>query len=255
MKRYEEHGAKFLAQSQTENPSPSASERGKERPNYLSTILDENRLIPLPDAQAFTPINNHFSEVLLKRRTARNYDLQVFLSLEELSWLLWTSQGIKSYSEKAGITTRNVPSAGSRHPFETYLAVQRVDTLTPGLYHYIAQKHALELVNPDLNVLTAIGDACYRQKQVANAAVNFIWVAEVYRTSYRYQERAYRYLFLDAGHVCQNLHLACESINYGLCSIGAYKDNEANAAVGVDGLERFVIYLASVGKPLPQANA
>ena len=82
------------------------------------------------------------------------------------------------------------------------------------------------------------------------ASVNFIWVAEVYRTSWRYQERAYRYLFIDAGHVCQNLYLAAESEGNAVCAIGAYKDDEANQALGLDGHEKFVIYMASVGKPL-----
>ena len=97
-------------------------------------------------------------------------------------------------------------------------------------------------------ILEQIGAATGNQAQVLTAAVTFIWVAWPYRTSFRYGARAYRYLFLDAGHVGQNLHLAAESIGCGVCAIGAYEDEAVNAALGLDGREQFVIYMASLGK-------
>ena len=86
------------------------------------------------------------------------------------------------------------------------------------------------------------------QRQVATSAVTFIWAAVPYRTVWRYSERSYRYLYLDAGHVCQNLHLAAESINCGICAIGAYDDDAADQLLGFDPPEMFVIYMASLGR-------
>jgi len=86
------------------------------------------------------------------------------------------------------------------------------------------------------------------QRQVATSAVTFIWAAVPYRTVWRYSERSYRYLYLDAGHVCQNLHLAAESINCGICAIGAYDDDAADQLLGFDPPDMFVIYMATLGR-------
>jgi nitroreductase len=53
---------------------------------------------------------------------------------------------------------------------------------------------------------------------------------------------------LDAGHVCQNLYLACEAIGAGTCAIAAYNQDLADELLGVDGDEEFTVYIAPVGK-------
>jgi SagB-type dehydrogenase family enzyme len=83
---------------------------------------------------------------------------------------------------------------------------------------------------------------------VKKSAVTFIWVAVPYRMTWRYGERGYRYLLLDAGHVCQNLYLAAENISSGVCAIAAYHDAMFNELLGLDGENQFVIYLGTVGK-------
>jgi len=117
-------------------------------------------------------------------------------------------------------TRRAVPSAGARHPFETYLAVARVGDLTPGLYRYL----------------------------VKGAAVTFIWTAIPYRSEWRYSIIAEKHIALDAGHVCQNLYLASEAIGAGTCAIAAYDQASLDAILAVDGEDEFVLYVAPVGK-------
>jgi len=90
--------------------------------------------------------------------------------------------------------------------------------------------------------------ACLGQESVAASAVTFVWTAVPYRTTWRYGERGYRYMHLDAGHVCQNLYLAAEAIEAGACAIGAFSDDAMNELLGLDGVKQFVIYLAAVGK-------
>ncbi|OPZ14474.1 MAG: Nitroreductase family protein [candidate division BRC1 bacterium ADurb.BinA364] len=90
--------------------------------------------------------------------------------------------------------------------------------------------------------------ACLNQKIVRTSAATFVWTADAYRMTYRYGQRGYRYLHLDAGHVCQNLYLAAETIDCGVCAIAAFDDQETNALLGLDGAERFAVYLATVGK-------
>lgn len=231
-----------------ENQPVSAEKQGLPFPQYLDEVRDESILIFLPDSSGFVPQDNNLINVLNKRRSLRRYDDSVEMSTEELSYLLKYTQGVREIDQKRTLTNRFVPSAGSRHPFETFLLVQRVNGLTPGLYRYIAQRHALEVFDLDFEAILKAHDSTYKQKQVITSAVTFFWAANLYRTSWRYSTRAYRYINLDAGHVCQNLYLCAESIDYGVCAIAAFDDRLANQLFGLDEVERFVVYAASVGK-------
>jgi SagB-type dehydrogenase family enzyme len=179
------------------------------------------------------------------RRSLRSYSPKA-LNLEELSWLLWATQGV--HAVRPGATLRTVPSAGARHAFETFVLVNRVEGLERGLYRFMALDHKLIVIDLEPGLDERFTAASLRQAIVKNSAVTFIWVALPYRMNWRYNERGYRYLHLDAGHVCQNLYLASEAIGCGACAIGAYDDDEVNALLSLDGVEQFVIYMAPVGK-------
>ena len=146
------------------------------------------------------------------------------------------------------VTLRTVPSSGARHAFETYLLVNRVQGLHPGLYRFLAIKHKLAEVSLDPSLANKITEARLQQRHLNTSAVTFIWTAVPYRMVWRYGERGYRYLHIDAGHVCQNLYLAAEAIGSGVCAIGAFNDEDINNLLGIDGKEQFVIYVAAVGK-------
>jgi len=168
------------------------------------------------------------------------------ISLEELSYLLWATQGVQDVTPTG--TRRTVPSGGSRHPFETYLAVQRVTGLQGGLYRYQPLEHALCQLPPIPEQTDSLVKACWDQRFVGKAAVVFIWAAVPYRTEWRYSTVSHKVIAMDAGHLCQNLYLACESIGAGTCAIGAYDQATMDALLGVDGTDEFVIYVAPVGK-------
>ncbi|MCE5197266.1 MAG: SagB/ThcOx family dehydrogenase, partial [Negativicutes bacterium] len=131
---------------------------------------------------------------------------------------------------------------------ETYLLVNRVETLPPGLYQYAALDHTLIQLSVAETLAGDLTQACSRQVMVKNSAVTFFWAAEIYRHVWRYAERSFRYIHLDAGHVCQNLYLACEAIGSGCCAIAAFDDDALSAVLGIDGVSRFPVYLATVGK-------
>ncbi|MGI6425809.1 MAG: SagB/ThcOx family dehydrogenase [Tepidanaerobacteraceae bacterium] len=202
------------------------------------------RKIDLPDPKNIK-VDMGLVEAIEKRRSLRRYSEKP-ISLAELSYLLWCTQGVIRSSKVA--TLRNVASAGSRHAFETYIMVNNVDKLEPGIYRYLALEHKLLVVRLDPNIAEKAVKVCYGQQNVGESAVTFFWVAVPYRTTYRYGERGYRYIYLDAGHVCQNLYLSAEGINCGVCAIGAYCDDEANEFLNIDGEEQFVIYIAALGK-------
>jgi SagB-type dehydrogenase family enzyme len=246
-KMLKNNGYEFVEETKYPNISPPDQNQDKPQPSYEIPVEPGMQRKALPDPNSIDFGHYDLRQAIEERRSLRRYS-EDSLSLAELSYLLWLTQGIKKVDEKRHVVWRTVPSAGCRHPFETYLSINRVEGLDPGLYRYIASENQLEVmrINEDFN--EKLTDACLGQRQVATSAVTFIWAAVPYRTVWRYSERSYRYLYLDAGHVCQNLHLAAESINCGICAIGAYDDDAADALMGFNPPEMFVIYMASLGK-------
>lgn len=238
-------GKQFMALTRPENNPESPQSRGEIQPPLELPVPEDARLISLPepeDGYAATDL----LEAINRRRTIRRYS-EAPVSLAELSFFLWITQGVKRVTDRPA-TSRTVPSAGGRHAFETYLLVNRVESLAPGLYRYAALSHALFAVDLSAGVADRIVTGCLEQEQVRRSAVTFFWAAVRARMYYRYTERGYRYLFLDAGHLCQNLYLAAETARCGVCAIAAFDDVKINAALGLDGEENFLVYAASLGK-------
>jgi SagB-type dehydrogenase family enzyme len=86
------------------------------------------------------------------------------------------------------------------------------------------------------------------QTFVGEAPVVFLWSCFPYRGEWRYHVAAHKIMLLDAGHLCQNLYLACEAMGCGTCAVAAYDQRLADRLVGVDGADEFVVYLAPVGR-------
>jgi len=187
------------------------------------------------------------------RRSVRAY-LHEPVALDELSFLLWCTQGVKQAFGSQAIF-RTVPSAGARHAFETFLLANDVEGLEPGLYRYLALSHRLQQRDTDPALAHRVASACFDQQFILRSGVVFLWTAVPYRMTWRYGERGYRDLHLDAGHVCQNLYLAAEPVGCGVCAIAAFDDDIMNGLLGIDGTDQFLIYLATVGKKEEGAQA
>ena len=180
-----------------------------------------------------------------RRRSRRTYQKKA-LTLEEVSFLLWATQGVQG-EIIGGHTYRTVPSAGCRHALETYLAILNVEGIVSGIYRYLPLSHQLLYEFPEEQLANKIVDAVFGQPYPGNAALTFIWTAIPYRMEWRYGLAPHRVIAIDAGHVCQNLYLACEAIGAGTCAIGAYDQEAVDRLIRVDGEEEFAVYLASVG--------
>lgn len=199
------------------------------------------------------PLDNgpNLWKVLLHRRSIREYR-KAPLSLEELSSLLWATQGITAKASYPSY--RTAPSAGALHPIDTYLVVNRVERLEPGMYFLRVQDFSLEVRNKG-DFSRQISRAALDQEMARAAAVVFIWVAVIHRCRQKYRQRAYRYVYLDCGHLGQNLYLAATAMNLGCCGIAAFYDDEVNELIGVDGHEETAVYLATVGRKESSSNA
>jgi SagB-type dehydrogenase family enzyme len=200
-------------------------------------------LTPFSSFQDLYKIN--LQSAIKNRQSRRNYTTKK-MSLMDLSFLLWATQGIRKRIDK-GHTLRIVPSAGARHALETYLAVLNVENLAKGFYRYLPIEHQLVVESLDTIADQKITQACFYQNWIAGAAVFFMWAAIPYRMEWRYGLAAHRVILIDAGHVCQNLYLASEAVGAGTCAIAAYDQDLIDNLLGLDGNNEFVIYAAAVG--------
>jgi SagB-type dehydrogenase family enzyme len=204
---------------------------------------EASRIVSLPPAE--TSGGKGLWRIVNGRRSRRDFTA-ASVSLRELSQLLWATQGITARA--GGHDLRAAPSAGALYPCETYLVANRVSGLDPGVYHYLVLDHCLELLRKG-DVSADIAAACLDQQMAADAAVVFVWTAIVDRSRWKYGERCYRYLYLDAGHIGAHLSLAAEAMGLGSCMVGALYDDEVNAVLGVDGERETAVYAGVVGKP------
>ncbi len=238
-------GKDFIRLTHYEHLTPSDQSQGIVAPELETPYAGSGPVMHL-----LKPVQQKTGTILLEntltgRRSIRRFS-HAPLSIEELSWLLWCTQGVQQVIPPS--TIRTVPSAGARHPLDTYVLVNRVKGLNAGLYRYIALEHAVGQVRMDAKIGPLLQEACLGQDMVTTAAVTFFWVADVYRSAWRYSERAWRYVFLDAGHVCQNLYLAAAPLECGVCAIAAFDDAKVNSLLGVDGENHFAVYAAVTGK-------
>ncbi len=239
-------GREFFRQTEHRGLTPSDQQRGLPPPPLFLSYPDDLPRVDLPPPESADVPGLDFLDLIARRESLRRY-ADAPLSLGELSLLLWCTQGVKQV-EGEYATLRTVPSAGARHALETLLFARRVDGLEPGLYGLDAAAFRLVQLATREGLGDALVQACFGQGFLHASAVNFFWVAVPRRMTWRYGERGYRYLLLDAGHVGQNLYLAAEAIGAGACAVAAFDDRQLDAALGLDGAERFVIYVAAVGK-------
>ncbi len=213
-----------------------------QKPCHETDLLID--LCPVGDFEGFTA---SFLDTLKGRKSRRKYsDGQI--SFNELSFLLWSTQGVKKIVNNGYATLRTVPSAGARHPFETYIIAQNVQGLTPGLYRYLPLEHKLVSLGELPDAKEKLDEATLSQKFIAASALTFVWAAVPYRSEWRYDCAAAKHIAIDAGHVCQNLYLAAEAVGAGVCAVAAYDQDLMDNLIGADGTEEFTVYLAAVGR-------
>lgn len=183
------------------------------------------------------------NEVIASRRSLRQYKDQA-LTLEELSYVLYESARI-SYIEH-GRSFKTIPTAGATNSTETYVYINDVKGIDQGIYLYVQDKHQLALVNQDNNLKDKVNQALLRQLRGAQIVVYFTHVLP--RVEYKYAYVAPKLVALEAGHACQNLSLAAEVIDAGVCAIAAYNQGDTDDLLKIDGEEHFTLYCATLGK-------
>jgi SagB-type dehydrogenase family enzyme len=183
-------------------------------------------------------------EAIAQRRSVREFSKQS-ISFAEISQLIWATQGITLKAQ--GFDFRASPSAGALYPIETYLVASRVEEIPPGLYHYNVREAQLILLREG-HFGPELSQAGLGQEMLEEAACVFLWTAIVGRSKWKYRERAYRYIYMDVGHIGHALYLAATALDLGCCTVGAFFDDEVDHLVGVDGKQEISVYLGAVGR-------
>lgn len=207
----------------------------------------DEQLIDLPEVNKSIITKSDIFDLILDRKSNRVY-LNEAITLEQLSYLLTMTQRITEIKGNNYVGLRPVPSAGGRHPYETYLIILNVDSLKKGVYRYLPLEHKLLFIKDEENLDKKIIEAANRQKFAGDAAVTFIWTCIPYRTEWRYGNRTYKIALLDAGHIGQALYLACETIGLGTCAIASYNQKMVDDLILVDGEDEFTVYMSPVGR-------
>lgn len=215
-------------------------------PLVKAPVIPQESWIPLTMDFSSLELTNDVIKLIQNRRSARVYT-QEEMSLDELSFLLWATQGIKSIRGKAYATIRTVPCGGARHEFETYLIIRKIENLKPGVYHYLPMEHALEYIKPLDDLDACITKSLVGQSWGAKANVVFYWAIDAYRCEWRYGIEAHRPALMDVGHVCQNLYLAVTALGLGCCGVAAFDHDLCCKLFDLNGDGEFVVYTAPVG--------
>ncbi len=188
----------------------------------------------------------HVWDVFDRRRSTRAFSPARNLPLGLLSSLLWSTQGITA--KEGEWYFRAAPSAGGLFPIETYVLARAIEGLEQGIYHFRPHLFDLEFIKAG-SFATVLAEAALGQDMIREAQATFIWTAIVARSTWKYRQRAYRYIYMDAGHIGQNLYLAGTAAGLGVCAVGAFFDDRVNDLIEVDGVEEITVYLACVGWP------
>jgi SagB-type dehydrogenase family enzyme len=220
---------------------------GKPPPPIEKPFRDDSQRIDLIKKDNWHSISTVDLITVIQNRKSHRHFKPASLSLEELSFLLWATQGVRKVTFD-GAAYRTVPSAGCRHALETYLCILNVAGLEKGIYRYLPIEHQLLIESENENISEELIEATFNQSFTGKCAVTFIWTTIPYRMEWRYHLAAHKVIAIDVGHVCQNLYLACAAIGGGACAVGAYHQELLDKLIGVDGQNEFAIYLAAVGK-------
>ncbi len=225
---------------------PSDQQKGLPYPPLEKPSRPQAKPIDLLKVDRSVIQKDNIFDCIFDRCSRREFSDQP-LSVTQLSFLLWATQGVKKVLGKGYASLRMVPSAGARHPFETYLIIHRVEGLDTGIYRYLPLTHQLLLISSPQRLAECAAEAGGGQSFLGDCAAVFVWACMPYRAEWRYRQRAHKLALLDVGHIGQNLYLACEAIGCGTCAVAAYDQLAFDRLLGLDGQDEMTVYLATIG--------
>lgn len=251
MERYNKNREFLKAKFQILDEIKTDAQKKVPKPFIQKNYENNAEIIELPKVSKDILIKSNVFDCINDRRSIRKYSNER-ITLEELSFLLWSTQGIQKVMGDNHTAFRTVPSGGASHTFETYLIIKNVEKLREGIYRYLPLEHSLLFMYEVKDIDKKVNEATPKQPFVPNfasqSAVVFAWSTIPYRAEWKFDITAHKKILIDIGHVCQNLYIASEAVECGTCAIGIYDQELIDNMLGIDGENEFIIYLAAVGK-------
>lgn len=197
----------------------------------------------------------NFDDILFQRHTARAFAPQP-IGLEQLAKVLIMSYGLNRSNEGTHFPRpfRVIPSGGALYPLEIFVHACRVDGLAAGLYHYDPEDHTLDVLRQQ-DESEKIIPLFVQQDLAKDAAAIFFIVAVFARSTFKYGDRGYRFVLLEAGHLAQNANLTAREMGLVTANIGGFADRSVDRYLGLDGLNESAIYLMLLGHQGPESHA
>jgi len=226
----------------------SDQSKGIDPPPFSNPVTGD--IIKLPPFDGILTTTDYM-QLLDTRRSLRNYSGKP-MTQAQLAFMLWSVQGVQSYRGNVA-TFRTVPSGGARHPFETYIAVQNVEGLEPGLYRHLPMESVgeklatIERLGPIEDYSEKITSMLAGQAWAAKAPIILFYSCVPYRAEWRYVSAAHRVALIDLGHVGQNAMLSAVALGLGSCCMAAFDQQRCDEVLGFDGLNEYTVYAVSVG--------
>ncbi|MCX5390541.1 SagB/ThcOx family dehydrogenase [Streptomyces sp. NPDC006482] len=198
--------------------------------------------------RSFVPLDRSFSDVLVSRRTTREFSDEP-VGLREFSTVLHYAFGPMYFIDVPNfgqLMMRTSPCGGSRHESEAYVAVRNVESVPSGLYRYCPEDHSLELLDNDVD-LDRVG---FEQNMVTSSGFVILLTIDIYRAMYKYRNsRILRTILLNAGHLAQTFALCATAVGLGPFQTDAFRDSELEEALGIDGISETAVYVFGAGVP------
>jgi SagB-type dehydrogenase family enzyme len=217
---------------------------------YKSYPTAQSTALPSTGELEDTPESESLRKLVLQRRSVRDF-IETPISLNSLTSIIFNAYGLtNSITLTFGVEQklRGVPSGGALYPLELYVAAFRVDGLPAGIYHYNVEAHSLELVREGL-FDADFGKAVFYEEMFKTVSASFVITGVPKRSAFKYGERAYRFINLEAGHVGQNICLTARALGIGCLMVGGFYDDDIDSLVGIDGLNELSLYTAALGYP------
>jgi len=214
-------------------------------PEEFKSLQKDEYTVELPEPDFQIGNDKSLFNAVEKRRSNRDFS-DIPMRQVMLSSLLWAVQGITI--RKGEYFYRAAPSAGALYPVSTIVAVFNVEGLNKGIAVFDEKKNQLRYFKGG-DSREFFSEAFMNQPMISDTSVLFLWAADLKKCLWRYRQRAYRYIYLDAGHMAQNCALACTSMGLGCATVGAFYDDQVNFLCDCDGVNKLVTYAAAVGYP------
>ncbi|MFH1827199.1 MAG: SagB/ThcOx family dehydrogenase [bacterium] len=183
--------------------------------------------------------------LMARRRSVRQFS-GLPVSLNQLSYLLFSSAGLLKINESIDYSRRPYPSAGARYPLELYPLILNCTGIEKGLYHYNVKENCLELILKK-NLADWLMKASGGETLLKKASIIFIITSVFDRTRIKYHDRGYRYILIESGHLAQNIMLLVTELGLGSCAIGGYIDSAVNELLDISSQKEYSLYLLAVG--------